>query len=208
VLTLLIARHGNTFDKGDIPTRVGARTDLPLVEKGREQARHIANYLKENDILPDIIFTSDLRRTKEMAEIIVDELRDDEIEVRAHPMFNEIDYGPDENKTEDEVIARIGADAIAQWDKDAIVPDGWIVDPQTIIQNWRDFSEEIVKNYSGKIVMVITSNGVARFVPYLTGEFEAFSQNNAIKISTGGLCILEKHANDATWTVKQWNIRP
>ena len=92
MLTLLIARHGNTFDKGDIPTRVGARTDLPLVQKGREQARHIANYLKENDILPDIIFTSDLRRTKEMAEIIVDELRVNEIEVHAHAMFNEIDY--------------------------------------------------------------------------------------------------------------------
>ena len=37
--TLIIARHGNTFDKGDIPTRVGARTDLPLVEKGRAQAK-------------------------------------------------------------------------------------------------------------------------------------------------------------------------
>ena len=25
--TLIIARHGNTFGKGDTPTRVGARTD-------------------------------------------------------------------------------------------------------------------------------------------------------------------------------------
>ena len=26
---LIIARHGNTFEKGQTPTRVGGRTDLP-----------------------------------------------------------------------------------------------------------------------------------------------------------------------------------
>ena len=36
---LIIARHGNTFDAGDIPTRVGRRTDLPLVASGEAQAK-------------------------------------------------------------------------------------------------------------------------------------------------------------------------
>ena len=31
--TLIIARHGNTFRPGETPTRVGSRTDLPLVEE-------------------------------------------------------------------------------------------------------------------------------------------------------------------------------
>jgi transcriptional regulator GlxA family with amidase domain len=30
--TLIIARHGNTFEDGETPRRVGARTDLPLSE--------------------------------------------------------------------------------------------------------------------------------------------------------------------------------
>ena len=38
-MLLLLARHGNTFDKGDKVVWVGARTDLPLTAKGREQAR-------------------------------------------------------------------------------------------------------------------------------------------------------------------------
>ena len=29
----MIVRHGNTFRAGETPTRVGARTDLPLVEE-------------------------------------------------------------------------------------------------------------------------------------------------------------------------------
>ena len=37
-MLLLLARHGNTFNKGDKIVWVGARTDLPLTAKGREQA--------------------------------------------------------------------------------------------------------------------------------------------------------------------------
>ena len=36
--TLIIARHGNTFAKGETPTRVGCHTDLELVEEERGRA--------------------------------------------------------------------------------------------------------------------------------------------------------------------------
>ena len=35
---LVIVRHGNTFRAGETPTRVGARTDLPLVEEERARS--------------------------------------------------------------------------------------------------------------------------------------------------------------------------
>ncbi|MFZ4686424.1 MAG: histidine phosphatase family protein [Hyphomonadaceae bacterium] len=35
---IFIVRHGNTFDKGDVVTRVGGRTDLPLSTSGSAQA--------------------------------------------------------------------------------------------------------------------------------------------------------------------------
>lgn len=41
----MIVRHGNTFRAGETPTRVGARTDLPLVEE--ERARSAGRYLRE-----------------------------------------------------------------------------------------------------------------------------------------------------------------
>ena len=32
--TLIVVRHGNTFNSGDTILRVGGATDLPLTEKG------------------------------------------------------------------------------------------------------------------------------------------------------------------------------
>lgn len=200
---LLIARHGNTFGPGDIPTRVGARTDLPLVDSGLEQARRLGRYLKEHDLIPDAVYTSELQRTRQMAEIALQEVGL-EIATQANPIFNEIDYGPDENQTEDKVIARLGEQALSDWDNSAVVPDGWQVDPHRIISDWQHFAQGIDDN---KTVLVITSNGIARFAPYLTGEFDAFLQNYKIKISTGALCILEKDQG-ANWAVKGWNIKP
>ncbi len=202
--TLIIARHGNTFGPSDTPTRVGARTDLPLVESGQEQARKIGKYLSENRLIPDAVYTSSLKRTIETADIAIKESGVSN-PIYQLDIFNEVDYGPDENKTEDEVIARIGAQAIADWDEKAIVPDGWIVDPDEIIQNWKKFEDQIRAFDDNETVLVVTSNGIARFAPYITSDFEGFSAKHNIKLSTGALAIL-KYVDDA-WVVQDWNLK-
>ena len=102
-------------------------------------------------------------------------------------IFNEIDYGPDENQPEDSVIARLGVEAMSAWETSAQVPNGWHVDPQEIIQNWHDFAARLIQDHAGKTILVVTSNGIARFSPYLTGNFTAFCKAYGIKLSTGAL---------------------
>lgn len=203
--TLIIARHGNTFGPDDTPTRVGARTDLPLVESGIEQARAIGRYLSENRLIPDVVYTSNLKRTIETAEIAIKESGVTNPTYQLD-IFNEIDYGPDENKTEEEVVARIGTQAIKDWDEQAVVPDGWIVDPDEIIQNWLAFADQIRAHDDNETILVVTSNGIARFAPHITGDFEDFAATHPIKLSTGTLGIL-KHGDD-TWIVQDWNLKP
>lgn len=203
--TLIIARHGNTFGPGDTPTRVGARTDLPLVESGQEQARKIGAWLRDNRKIPDVVYSSHLQRTQETAKIAIKESGVTN-PVYALDMFNEIDYGPDENKTEDDVIARLGEQALKDWDEKAIVPDGWLVDPDQITKNWIDFADQVSAHDDNETVLVVTSNGVARFAPHITGDFEGFRANHKIKISTGALCVFE-HIN-GQWAVKEWNLKP
>ncbi len=202
--TLIIARHGNTFNPEDTPTRVGARTDLPLVESGREQAKKIGDYLKAQNLIPEITYTSQLKRTIETAEIVIKQVGFPQ-PVYPLDIFNEIDYGIDENQTEDKVIARIGAQAIKDWDKKAIVPDGWHFNPQACIDNWKNFANHIVED-GQDIILVVTSNGIARFAPHITGNFDNFAANHKIKLSTGALAIFE-YKNDQ-WIVKNWNIKP
>lgn len=203
--TLIIARHGNTFEDGETPRRVGLGTDMKLTEKGRGQARAIGRWLKENNRVPDAIFCAYLSRAYETAEVAMIEAGC-AVHIQRDVMFNEIDYGSDENKTDSEVVARIGAQALKDWDEKAVVPPGWQAQPQEIIRGWQSFAARLVRDYSDCTVLVVTSNGIARFAPYLTGDFDAFSAAHKIKISTGALCILESAKNG--WTVAAWNLRP
>ena len=201
---LIIARHGNTFGPNDKPTRVGGRTDLPLVESGRAQAERLGQYLKAHDLIPEITYSSELKRTKETAEIALKQIGFSQ-PVFPLNIFNEIDYGPDENQTEDTVITRIGEQAIKEWDAYAIVPEGWKFDPQECIDNWKNFANHIVKDEQD-VILVVTSNGIARFAPHITGKFDGFSKDNKIKLSTGALALFEYVEGE--WMIKDWNVRP
>ena len=205
ITRLLIARHGNTFGPGDVVTRVGL-TDLPLVDSGLEQGRLLGRYLKQQKMIPDVIFTSHLKRTQQTAQAAQKEMGT-ALACQTLAVFNEIDYGPDENKPEDAVIARLGKAALEAWDAEGIVPEGWRVDPAAIIARWKDFGGDILKNHPGKTVMVVTSNGIARFAPHLTGDFNAFRQKHAIKLSTGAVSVFE-NSGSSVWSCTYWNISP
>ena len=205
VTRIIIARHGNTFTKDQTPLRVGAGTDLPLVET--ERGTNIGKYLKMRTLIPVAVFAAPLKRTTETARLAIAAL-DKDIPLISDARFTEIDYGSDEGKTEDEVIARIGQEALDAWNANAIVPNGWNVSVDGIIQAWKDFAHEVEQNYRDKTVLVVSSNGIIRFAPYLTGNFEEFCNQFNIKVGTGSVCILEKEDGDKVWTVKEWGTKP
>lgn len=207
VTRLIIVRHGNTFNKGETCLRIGCRTDIPLSSSGKEQAILLGKYLKFKNIIPDKVFSSELKRTYQTAEIAFKETGIS-VSIERNKIFNEIDYSIDEAKTDEEIISRIGKDALEQWNKNASVPDGWKFNPKEAIDNWFDFSKMIEKEYQDKVIMVFTSNGIARFAPYLTGNFDKFIENYDIKISTSALCTFIKNKNEEFWKVINWNIKP
>lgn len=198
--TLIIARHGNTFRKGETPTRVGSRTDLPLVEE--ERGRGIGLYLKKHGLQPDRILAAPLRRTLQTAELAAEELNFAGA-VQPDARFIEVDYGPDENKTEDEVIARIGEDAINLWNAEAIVPDGWKVDVAAIIANWQALAAEVK---DGETLLCVSSNGTIRFAPHLTGDYAGFCAAHDIKVPTGGVCLFTSE-DGANWICREWGVK-
>lgn len=203
---LVIARHGNTFASGEIVRRIGT-TDLPLVEQGLLQGSLLGTYLKHHDLVPDVIFTSKLKRTIQTAEQAQIKMGT-RLPVETLSIFNEIDYGPDENQPEEGVIARIGKEALSAWEVHAAVPKGWNVNSTEIISNWLTFSEQLRKQYAGKTCLVITSNGIARFSPHLSGDFAAFSTQHSIKIATGALCLFENESGSEQWNCVSWNVKP
>src|SRR5690606_29780955 len=131
--------------------------------------------------VPDLVIAGPLKRTLQMAEIAARIVSESPVAIEVDERLREIDYGPDEGLEEDKVIARIGSEALQNWDQHAIVPPGWEVDPAVLRQNWHDIAGELATNYSGKIILIVTSNGIARFAPYITGDFERFKANFPLK---------------------------
>lgn len=221
--TLIIARHGNTFRKGETPTRVGSRTDLELVEE--ERGRGIGLYLKKNGIVPARILAAPLKRTMGTAALAA-EAAGCTCTVEPDHRFIEVDYGPDENKTEDEVKARLGAvDAKAEgldpatlsaeeidargaavidrWNAEAIVPDSWKVDVEQICRNWQSLAAEVKDN---EPLLCVSSNGTIRFAPVITGDYAGFCAENDIKVATGGVCIFTSE-DGSSWTCQEWGVK-
>lgn len=199
-ITLIIARHGNTFNPDQIPTRVGARTDLPLVESGEEQALRLGHHLKSKYIMPDLVFTSNLRRTIDTARLACVAMMCPTPNTQL-TFLNEIDYGKDENMPESDVIARHGELTLKRWDELGEMPDGWSPRPDTIINSWKFFLDGCAKEHQNKIILLITSNGIARFVLKYAENGNTFP----MKLSTGAYGILKFNQK---WMVTDWNIRP
>lgn len=202
---LLIARHGNTFESGETPIRIGSRTDLPLTEKGREQARRLGFFLVTYFPQLAVVYSSELQRTQEMAHIA---LATAKIAAPLHSsslaMLNEIDYGCDEGKTDAEVIARIGFDALTAWEQFAAVPSGWLVDPEKIKRDWQQLAEQVKLKYTDKTVLIITSNGIARFALSLIPEKQK-DKLTSVKMATGAVSSLV--FADGQWNLEYWDRR-
>jgi probable phosphoglycerate mutase len=198
----VIVRHGNTFAPDEPPRRVGAATDLPLVESGRAQAIRLGEDFARRGWRFDRVLVSPLARTGETAALILSRLTDaPAIEPRA--WLSEIDHGPDENCTEPEVVARIGAEALAAWDAHGTAPPGWRVDADARQAAWRAF----FATHPEGTTLLVTSNGAARFGLIADGGLaEQAATLPSLKLATGafGLVALDPGGP----RLVAWNQRP
>ncbi len=201
---LYIVRHGNTFDKGDTVTRVGARTDLPLSQSGQEQAAQLGEHFQH--LVPDGFaraYCSPLFRTRQTADAILAG-RDGAPDLETLEFLREVDYGPDENQPEENVIARIGVAALRAWDEAAIPPPGWDLYPEKIRAAWRDLFDHLAAADLSRPVLIVTSNGIARFALDSVTAFRV--QPDSIKLKTGAYGRLSLVGSRVT--LDSWNVRP
>ena len=193
---LIIVRHGNTFDAGDVVTRVGGRTDLPLSVSGRAQAVALGRHFAGTTFAS--ARSGPLKRTRETATAIL-AAHATPPDLTTDLFLREIDYGPDENRPEDEVIARIGKPALDAWEADSIVPPGWRVDPDALIGNWQETFHELRDEPGNHLI--VTSNGIARFALAAAG-----APRHDAKLKTGAWGVVELTGEDVS--VVAWNVRP
>jgi phosphoserine phosphatase len=118
---LLLIRHGETVWNHE--HRFTTRTDVPLSDDGMEQARTAAQTLSA--IAIDRIYCSPLQRTRATAEAIAD-LQHPRPQITPDQRLVEVDAGPFEGMTEQELESGPLAAEFARWHTDGSpqFPDG------------------------------------------------------------------------------------
>src|ERR1700758_2856337 len=111
--TLVLLRHGET-DWTALNLFTGW-VDVGLTEKGRAEAVRAGELLAEQDLLPDVLYTSLLRRAISTAHIALDTADRLWIPVRRSWRLNERHYGALQGLDKAETRARYGEEQFMIW---------------------------------------------------------------------------------------------
>lgn len=196
---LVIVRHGNTFEAGEVPRRIGSRTDLPLTATGEAQAEALGALFSGSPFTRAL--SGPLQRTRRTAETILQH-QPAPPPLELSDLLLEIDHGPDEDRTETDVLARIGADALAQWETSLVAPPGWKVDTERRVMGWRALFAE--HRQAGGDWLLVTSNGAARFA---LKALEGAGNQPHHKLRTGAFGEIGTGEN-THYHVISWDRRP
>ncbi len=132
---LILVRHGQSVY--NLQNRFTGWTDVELSQQGQTEARQAGTLLKEHHIYPDICFTSWLKRAIHTANLALEELQWEHIDVYRSYKLNERHYGTWQGKDKNEIRAQEG-DA-----KFLAVRRGYDVPPPPLDENdervvWRE----------------------------------------------------------------------
>ncbi|PIW26312.1 MAG: histidine phosphatase family protein [Rhodospirillales bacterium CG15_BIG_FIL_POST_REV_8_21_14_020_66_15] len=211
-MKLLLVRHGNTFEAGETPVRVGANEDMPLTAAGEAQAHALAASLKEAAIRPDVFVTGPLRRTRRHTEILMMGLGVAGA-AETDPRLTEIDYGPWGGLSDTEIVARFGPAAARElnaWEKESRWPSEtatWSPGAAAVADNVKNLCRELEARLGPEgLALVCSSNGILRYFLELTPEGLAGHQSQArAKMSTGAMSMLDMA--DGIARVLFWNAK-
>ncbi len=213
-ITFILSRHGHNFDPTDVTLRMGSQTDLPLSTTGRDAADALGRMLASRGFAPpSAVYVSPLIRTQETAtRALIAAGVTPAPTLQILPEFNEINYGPDDGKPEDALIARIGRDAIDAWERDSLMPPEWSPKPDVIVQNLRVVLMRLATTNGpdeSQTIWGFSSGGIIRFLadPHLSDIINwDIPRPDKIKVTPAHFAHLEYTGN--TWLIKGWNVNP
>lgn len=174
-MTIFLARHGET--EWNRVGRWQGNTDIPLSDVGRAQARQLAERLRSRGITE--IFTSDLSRARETAEIVAELLG--VTHLRSDPRLRERGFGCFEGLTREECEER-HAEVWARYLADRrTVPTGAEPQDQVVARVVAALTSVATSVDLGGHVLVVSHGAAIRsFVHTVTGVAPPPLANTAV----------------------------
>ena len=185
---LVLLRHGQSaWNKTNQFT---GWVDVPLTEQGVEEAKRGGELLKEKNVLPDIVFTSLLRRAINTANIALDSADRLWIPVERNWRLNERHYGALQGKNKSEVRQEYGDEKFMIWRRSYATPPPEI-DPND------QYSQNGDPRYTGADVpeTEALANVVTRVTPY-------WEETIKPQLAAGKTVLIAAHGNSLRAIVK------
>ena len=179
--TLVLLRHGES--EWNAQNLFTGWVDVPLSDKGRAEAARGGEFLKEAGVLPDVLFTSMLRRAIMTANLALDAADRHWIPVQRHWRLNERHYGALQGKNKKEIRDEYGEDQFMMWRRSYDVPP-------PAIELGSEFSQDQDPRYAGEPIPATEclKDVLDRRLPYWEG--------------TGKTVMIAAHGNSLRAIVK------
>ncbi len=204
-MTLIFARHGNTFEANETPRIVGAHEDLALTQKGEEQARAVGEALKAAGLQLKTIVSGPLIRTRRFAEIVA-ERTGFSGDVRIDERLRELDFGAWSGLSDDDVAERFGQEALEDWRKHGRphASSGWSPAEETVRANLRSLASDLA---AAEPALCVTSNGVLRYAMELDpSAFALTGKDGGFRVKTGRVCAFRREGGELR--IAFWDAAP
>lgn len=162
---LILLRHGESL--WNAKNLFTGWVDVELSEKGLLEAARAGQLLKEANLLPDVLYTSLLKRAIDTADIALKNCGRTGIATKRSWRLNERHYGALQGKDKAATLKEYGQEQFQLWRRSFDVPPPAIADDDQYSQKnepkYANLGDLLPKTECLKDV-------VARVVPYLTGE--------------------------------------
>lgn len=184
--TIYLTRHGET--EWNEKKLIQGHTDIPLNTKGKEQAKLLGKQLKDIDF--DVVFSSDLLRAANSAEIIIKEKEMTVIKIKS---LRERFFGRFEGKSLDEMRKAFGEVMLVTKEKQKKLNIYDVENDEEIIARLIPFMKKTAKQYIGKKILMVTHGGLLRaFLSYVNYEVPEYSDR---PMKNTGYLIIESDGN-------------
>src|SRR5690606_21893567 len=118
--TLILVRHGQS--EWNLKNLFTGWRNPDLTEQGIEEARATGRALKAAGIVPDLYYTSALRRAQHTLDLMLEEMGIENLTITRNIALNERDYGDLSGLNKDDAREKWGEEQVHVWRRSYDVP--------------------------------------------------------------------------------------
>ncbi|CAM3264321.1 2,3-bisphosphoglycerate-dependent phosphoglycerate mutase [Williamsia muralis] len=187
--TLILMRHGESV--WNASNQFTGWVDVALTEKGEAEAVRAGELLVEHDLLPDVLYTSLLRRAISTAQIALDRADRHWIPVVRDWRLNERHYGALQGLNKAETKEKFGNDQFMLWRRSYDTPP-------PVLEKGSEYSQDADPRYADLPAVPQTEclkDVVDRLIPY-------YNETIVADLKAGKTVLVAAHGNSLRALVK------